>query len=214
MFRDIYLSMKVDSLKFLGDLTYVSQDNVCPSNYFSRSYNQKTVFSKRSIDRALKVFDPQTYQQFLAECNNTNSITYNVSACWQKFNVEYTVYFNDSIATALQDSQSLEKRRAYYNKILLDELLTYRDFYVVLGKLNDSTNANKVYLDVNALTDRCKAYMSAHNLTDSNSYDQCLKGADDAWILNDSKQNTIDRETNLSYTFYPGRIKTVETKLL
>lgn len=105
---NIYMWMHVDSVMFLGDLAYISSDAVCPPGLYASAFNEPNRFSKRSVER---VVNAAAYQQFLAECNNTASLTYNVSACWQRFQVDYTVYFADS---ERQNNQSLNQRRVYY----------------------------------------------------------------------------------------------------
>lgn len=201
-----YLSMLIDSIEYLGDIEFILRESICPSDFYSTHYGDHNRFSKRSLKNpmsSIERVDLQSYQNFLSECNNTASLDYNVSACWQRFRVDYTIYFNESERL---NTQNLAERRVYYNHLLLDSILTYRDENVILAKLNDSKNVDKVYLKVNSVTDECRKYLISHNLNDQNSFDECLTGKVDGLLFNQTKGDIFMTQDNLINNDFYGKI--------
>ena len=181
-----FMSMIVNSVEYLGEIDFILRESICPFGYYEAHYTDHNRFSKRSSENKIKsnLIDLKAYDAFLSECNNTASLNYNISICWQPFRIEYTLYFNESEKLS---AQNLIERRILYTQILLDSMLTYRDENVILSKLNDSLNLNKVYLKVNSIGEECHKYLSTHNQTDFESFDECLSGSDNDFIFNQTR---------------------------
>lgn len=199
--------MNVDQLRFKGDYSYVHRQTVCPKGFIWYPYIGRNRFSRSLDERQVQKIDSNSselvnYKNFLAECNNTTISNYSVGSCWQKFEVDYTVYFNDS---EINNNLGLEQRKVYYKTLLLDDLLSYQDGQVLLLKLNDSSNTNKVYIYVDSVTNACKKYFSIP--ADQKKYDDCLNGLDDSFVLNQTKNDAILGELAQNYTDFGGIIQ-------
>lgn len=189
--------MLVDSVEYLGEMDFILRENICPSGYFSSHYGDNNRFLKRSSESKIKsnAMDLKAYDAFLSECNNTASLNYNISACWQPFRIGYTLYLNESEKLS---TQSLIERRILYTQILLDYMLTYRDDNVILSKLNDSLNKKKIYLKVNSIGDECHKYLSAQNQSDLESFEKCLSGSDNDYLFNQTRIDIFNYNRNKS----------------
>lgn len=195
------MSVTVNILNFIGDRDIVTNQNVCPQSH-ARYYNFKSRFARAIDDFRDNPLQSKQYEQFLSYCNDTSQLDYDISACWQKFNVDYTIFFNEAERNS---SLSVDERKVKYKREVLENMIPVRDEKLLLLRLNDSANLAKIYLDIKTQTGACDNYVNVNNITNSTVYTDCLDGKIDDRLLNETKNNFIIEELKTEDFFIGGK---------
>lgn len=128
------------------------------------------------------------YTSLIRYCNDSAKKDYNVSLCWQKFYVEYTVYFDDTTPS----DESVEVAKQKYEKLFLEALVPSKDENLFLLKLNDTSEERKIFLSVEPMVKVCESYFNQSE----NQQEACLNGANNSLIFEMYQNDLIEEIIN------------------